>query len=392
MQLRRLAMVIVALIALSSAACTPAVPQHQMTTLESATQIATAPPSSSPTPRTVQETIAALRPLVVRIETWRCDQTGSLGSGYLLDATHVVTVAHNVVGARAGSNPGYEDIAVRSIDRGVVKAKIIGIDTVKDVALLELKDSLLGQGGTGMSFATTPAVEGDSVIALGYPGARPLSSLQGHVSGLNRTQTVDGKPISGLLQFDAEITQGNSGGPLVSVDGQVVGLVDAGGIVVIDGEEQARYVPTGQNYAVTDVRTPISAWMTTPSAPAASTCPLDYALPITVKSTHPEATGIAAAVSHWLTPNGYGTLSGNALAQAGSRDAFAQARASETTSGVTLLAAVTWKSETTDTAEVTYHSTSSTGCQIMHFRLTLTTNEGSWTISDVANADQPKPC
>jgi Trypsin-like peptidase domain len=391
MQPRRVATAVVAL-ALLLAACAPAVPQHQMTSLSSATQASPSATSVSPTPRTVQEVIAALRPLVVRIETWTCDSGGSFGSGYLLDATHVVTVAHNVVGARTGTNPGYEDIAVRSIDRGVVKAKVIGIDTVKDVALLQLKDPLLGPGAAALTFAITPAVEGDAVIALGYPGARPLSSLQGHVSGLNRTQTVEDKPISGLLQFDAQITQGNSGGPLVSTDGQVVGLVDSGGIRVIDGQAQALWVPTGQNYAVTDVRTSINRWMTTPAPPPASSCTFRYALPIAVNSTHPEATGIAATIAYWLTPNGYTTLSGNALAHAVSKEAFEQARASETLSDVTLSASVNWKAETTDAAEVTYRSQSATGCQLMHLRLTLSTEQGLWTISDVIDAEPPRTC
>jgi len=117
MQPRFHATAVVAMVLLL-AACAPAIPQHQITSLSSATQASSWPTSASPTPRTVQEVIAALRPLVVRIETWTCDRGESFGSGYLLDATHVVTVAHNVVGARAGSNPGYEDIAVRSIDRG----------------------------------------------------------------------------------------------------------------------------------------------------------------------------------------------------------------------------------------------------------------------------------
>jgi Trypsin-like peptidase domain len=390
MQPRRLATAVVAL-ALFLPACAPAEAQHPMTSLSSATQASPSTTSASPTPRTVQEVIAALRPLVVRIETWTCDEGGSFGSGYLLDARHVVTVAHNVVGARRGSTPGYEDIAVRSIDRGVVKAKVIGIDTVKDVALLELKDPLLGSSA-GLAFATTPAVEGDAVIALGYPGGRRLSSLQGHVSGLNRTQTVEDAPISGLLQFDAQITQGNSGGPLVSTDGQVVGLVDSGGVRMIDGEERARWVPTGQNYAVTDVSTPINAWMKTPAPPSASSCTFRYALPITVNSTHPEATGIAATIAYLLTPNGYTTLSGNALAQAVSEDAFAQARASEIVSEVTLPASVDWKDETTDAAEVTYRSQSATGCQLMHLKLTLNTEQGPWTISDVVNAKQPSTC
>ena len=62
---------------------------------------------------------------------------------------------------------------------------------------------------------------------LGYPLGLPLTLTRGTVSGLNRTIRIDGVPRRGLVQTDAAVNRGNSGGPLISIEtGEVIGLVD----------------------------------------------------------------------------------------------------------------------------------------------------------------------
>jgi S1-C subfamily serine protease len=66
----------------------------------------------------------------------------------------------------------------------------------------------------------------ESVAALGYPWA-PAHGDRGTVSGLNRTILINGVRRKGLIQTDAAVNRGNSGGPLVSIEtGEVIGLVD----------------------------------------------------------------------------------------------------------------------------------------------------------------------
>jgi hypothetical protein len=105
--------------------------------------------------------------------------------------------------------------------------------------------------GFVFKFAKRSPRLGERVIALGFPLNLPLTVTQGSVSGLGRTIPIDGVQRRQLVQTDAAVNHGNSGGPLISTDtGEVVGLVDlgstdlngtafAGSSRVADGLEQA---------------------------------------------------------------------------------------------------------------------------------------------------------
>ena len=70
---------------------------------------------------------------------------------------------------------------------------------------------------------------GEAVAALGYPAGLPLSVTRGSVSGINRSIRINGVTRRGLVQTDAAVNHGNSGGPLLSVEtGALLGLVDLG--------------------------------------------------------------------------------------------------------------------------------------------------------------------
>jgi hypothetical protein len=152
---------------------------------------------------------------VIRIDGTTCSG-GSIGTGFLIGPDLVATVAHVVDGA--GS------IVLRgpsSTRTGVV----IGIDTARDLALVRASSAFNGHVFT---LSPDPPGVGTPVGAIGFPEGLPVTFTAGSVSGLDRTIQIDSVDRTGLLQTDAAVNPGNSGGPLLTVDGDVVGLVDAG--------------------------------------------------------------------------------------------------------------------------------------------------------------------
>lgn len=135
------------------------------------------------------------------------------GSGIIIDRQgHIVTNAHVVDGAQR--------LDVIFADGTEVSAKLVGADSSSDVAVLQVSGDVPGV----LSFGDSNALQlGETVVAIGSPlGNYRGSVTAGVVSGLNRT--VDGTGESGLIQTDAAINHGNSGGPLLNLAGQVIGI------------------------------------------------------------------------------------------------------------------------------------------------------------------------
>ena len=106
-------------------------------------------------------------------------------------------------------------------------AVIVSAQRDKDLAVLKplyIPDDL--QPATlGSSQNLSP---GDDVVAVGFPFGLGASVSAGVISGLNRTfKPAEGPPLTGLIQFDAAANPGNSGGPLVNMAGEVLGIVTA---------------------------------------------------------------------------------------------------------------------------------------------------------------------
>jgi serine protease Do len=187
---------------------------------------------------------------VVRIETVSCDRDG-VGSGFLLSPTLVATVNHVTDQAAVISL-----VAGNQHTTGVV----IGSDPTHDLALVRAARPL-----TGYRFRlahTDPAV-GSRVAAIGFPVGDPITLTQGGVSGLNRTITIDNSQYTGLIETDAALNPGNSGGPLLSSDGTVAGLVDAVNTAAV-----------GIGYAVpaTQAAGEFDQWRANPRPQPAATC------------------------------------------------------------------------------------------------------------------------
>jgi putative serine protease PepD len=141
----------------------------------------------------------------------------SLGSGFVIDkAGHIVTNYHVVRGANT--------IQVSFSNNERFKAKVVGVDPSTDVAVLrvEVKSRALKSLPLGNSESVRV---GDQVIAIGNPFGLDRSVTSGIVSAVQRRiEAPNQLSISHVIQTDAALNHGNSGGPLLNAQGQVVGV------------------------------------------------------------------------------------------------------------------------------------------------------------------------
>src|SRR5665647_2493456 len=173
--------------------------------------------SFSPSPTSTAQSFADLyrnvSSGVVRIQATTCDG-GGVGTGFLIAPNLVATVAH-VVNESAALNLTAGEKGAAGTTSGVV----VGIDPSADVALVRLSRPMQGHVFT---MAALPPSVGQEVAAIGFPVGDPMTFTRGTVSGLDRTIPIENVTRSGLIETDAPLNPGNSGGPLLSVDGQVV--------------------------------------------------------------------------------------------------------------------------------------------------------------------------
>jgi S1-C subfamily serine protease len=123
---------------------------------------------------------------------------------------------------------GSEELRVTFFDGTETTAIVTGAQPDNDIAVLKPKEMPddLPPATLGASNRLAP---GDEVVAVGFPFGIGPSVSAGVVSGLNREfKSEDGeRPLKGLIQFDAAANPGNSGGPLVTMSGEVIGIVTA---------------------------------------------------------------------------------------------------------------------------------------------------------------------
>ena len=158
-----------------------------------------------------------------------------IGTGVvIIDNGTILTNLHVVQGARR--------IKVTFADGHVSDAQVINVQPANDLAVLRAKsipDDL--QAATMRS--TADLMPGDEVLAVGFPFGIGPSASAGVVSGLRREfNSPDGQQtITNLIQFDAAANPGNSGGPLVTNDGAVVGIVTA----ILNPSRQRTFIGIG---------------------------------------------------------------------------------------------------------------------------------------------------
>jgi len=171
----------------------------------------------------VSALVAKLSPSVVSIETsiqlrrgpW--EQTGrGAGTGIVLNDGYVLTNAHVVADATS--------VTVTGTDGHARDADVIAADPTADVAVVRVTDT---DGLVPATLGTNdqPKV-GDDVVAIGNALALEggMTVTRGIVSALHRSIDTENGSLSGLIQTDAAISSGNSGGALVAANGDVVGM------------------------------------------------------------------------------------------------------------------------------------------------------------------------
>lgn len=151
-------------------------------------------------------------------------QQVGVGSGFILDTEgHVVTNNHVVTGADA--------VSVQFSDGTEVDATLVGRDQFQDVAVLQLDLSSTTVVPGVVTLGMSDEIEfGDTVVAIGTAlGAYPNTVTTGIVEAVDRAlDTGRGYELAHLIQHDAELWPGNSGGPLLNLDGEVIGMNVAG--------------------------------------------------------------------------------------------------------------------------------------------------------------------
>ncbi|MEV6635318.1 trypsin-like peptidase domain-containing protein [Actinoplanes sp. NPDC051470] len=144
-------------------------------------------------------------------------RSSSLGSGVILNADGLVLTNNHVIASSAGST-----VSVRLADGRTVPAKVVAADATHDLALVRATDV---SGLTPATFATgDPVAVGDTVLAFGAPLGLEGTVTSGIVSALDRKVDTGEEALTGLIQTDAAINEGNSGGALVDTSGHVIGI------------------------------------------------------------------------------------------------------------------------------------------------------------------------
>ena len=143
----------------------------------------------------------------------------SLGSGFIISPDGYVVTNNHVISA-GQRNATVESITVTLIDRKEYKARVVGRDVASDIAVLKIEAANLPYVRFGDS---TRSRVGDWVIAIGNPFGIGSTVTAGIVSALHRV-TGQGGAYDRFIQTDASINQGNSGGPMFDMNGQVIGI------------------------------------------------------------------------------------------------------------------------------------------------------------------------
>jgi serine protease Do len=142
-----------------------------------------------------------------------------LGSGFLFGDSNIIVTNYHVVAEET-------DIEIEFFDRTRTQATVIGSDAYSDVAVLTVPNA--PAGATPLVFSEQTDVHiGQQVVAIGNPLGLAESLSVGYISQVNRTLDIE-PIIVPVLQLDLTIAPGSSGGPLLDLSGNVVGITNAG--------------------------------------------------------------------------------------------------------------------------------------------------------------------
>ncbi len=170
----------------------------------------------------------------------------ALGSGFAIDNTHIITNAHVVQNEKA--------VLVLTYQEERLYAEVEKSDQQQDLAVLRLKDTTVPP----LESASLNTVQnGDDIFTVGAPKSMAYTMTKGIVS--NRERTMHGMTF---IQIDAAVNEGNSGGPLLNAQGQVIGVNT---LKIIDSEGIALAIPIDRVITFMQEETPAPSDESAPS-------------------------------------------------------------------------------------------------------------------------------
>ena len=200
--------------------------------------------------RSLEDIVEDVGRAVVRVRAGVCNGQ-AFGSGFVIAPRLVATAEHVVSGATA--------IEIMRGNTVVAKARIIGRDKDRDLALLRTNTKL---SGPMLILSDRRPRLAEEVAVIGFPEGLGRSVATGIVSNLNQTVEVDGVKRRHLIQTDAALNPGNSGGPLLSAStGETLG------VAVAAGGENLGFAVGSQAAGPL-----IEAWRNSPQPVSAATC------------------------------------------------------------------------------------------------------------------------
>ncbi len=178
----------------------------------------------SPTPpevcdgKTVPDVVSHVEPSVVTVQTGN-----GLGSGVVY-RPHIILTDQHVVARNEGQAPVVPRVSISLADGTQIPGKVIGSDLLTDLAVVKVKRTL-----SPLPFSHALPRPGQTVMAVGSPLGFRSSVTKGIVSALGRDlpSSQSAPPLVDLIQTDAPISPGNSGGALIDLCGTVVGINEA---------------------------------------------------------------------------------------------------------------------------------------------------------------------
>lgn len=152
--------------------------------------------------------------------------SGGMGTGFFVkideNSAWIMTNYH-VVAPKIQSPDGFEVEIVTAVDRWTYQTELVGYDIIDDIAILKIykQDE---EEWEALEFADPKDIsEGDPVVVIGHGLSLPWTSTSGQVAYDGRSA----KPYNIMLQIDAVVNQGNSGGPVIGLNGKVYGVAES---------------------------------------------------------------------------------------------------------------------------------------------------------------------
>jgi S1-C subfamily serine protease len=193
-------------------------------------------------PSRAAKAYATVQPSVVRVRGWRMEDGGKHSDGGSSTGSGVVIVDKGIILTNLHVVAGAEWVDVTFADGVESEATVIATRPERDLAVLQAK-TLPDDLTPATLRSTQDLVPGDEVVAVGFPFGIGPSASAGVISGLRREfVSPEGKRLlTNLIQFDAAANPGSSGGPLVTMDGEVIGIVTA----ILNPNQQRSFVGIG---------------------------------------------------------------------------------------------------------------------------------------------------